>query len=89
MGFPHSNQKAERSIGDAKRLLRDAVRPFDDIDTASLVKGLLLLRKTPDQDTGLSPAQIMLGRNLCDFLPSAPRKSKEVRRVWTKVQRNS
>ena len=53
-----------------------AVGLSGDIDTASLVQGLLQLRYTPDQDTGLSPAQLLLGRNLCDFLPSAPRKAK-------------
>ena len=72
--FPHSNQKAERSVGAAKRLLRDSVRPSGDIDTASLVRGLLQLRNTPDQDTGLSPAQLLLGRNLCDFLPNKSRR---------------
>ena len=30
VGFPHSNQKAERSVGAAKRLLRDSVRPTGD-----------------------------------------------------------
>ena len=74
VGFPHSNQKAERSVGAAKRLLRDVVKPSGDIDTASLVKGLLQLRNTPDQDTGLSPAQLLLGRNLRDFLPNANKK---------------
>ena len=76
VGFPHSNPKAEKSVGAAKRLLRDAVRPSGDIDTTRLVKGLLQLRNTPDQDTGLSPAQLLLGRNLRDFLPSAPRNSQ-------------
>ena len=48
VGFPHSNQKAERSVGAAKRLLRDSVRPSGDIDTASLVRGLLQLHNKPD-----------------------------------------
>ena len=54
--FGRVNRKAARSVGAAKRLLRDSVRPSGDIDTASLVKGLLQLCNTPDQDTGLSPA---------------------------------
>ena len=76
VGFPHANQKAERSVGAAKRLLRDVVRPSGDIDTTSLIKGLLQLRNTPNQDTGLSPAQLLLGRNLRDYLPSAPYRSR-------------
>ena len=74
VGFPHSNQKAERSVGAAKRLLRDSVRPSGDIDTVSLVRGLLQLCNTPDQDRGLSPAQLLLGRNLRDFLPNKIRR---------------
>ena len=74
LGFPHSNQKAERSVGAAKRLLRDSVRPSGDIDTVSLVRGLLKLCNTPDQDTGMSQAQLLLGRNLHDFLPNKSRR---------------
>ena len=90
VGFPHSNQKAERSVGAAKRLLRDAVRPSGDINTATLVRGLLQLRNTPDQDTGLSPAQLLLGRDLRDFLPSSNRSSpikhaRDLRRKWQEV----
>ena len=36
------------------------------------MKGLLQLRNTPDPDTNLSPAQILLGRKLRDFLPIPP-----------------
>ena len=75
VGFPHANQKAERSVAAAKRLLRDTVRPTGDIDTASLEQSLLQLRNTQDQDTGLSPAQLLLGQQLCDFLPDKPKQS--------------
>ena len=60
VGFAHANQKAERSVGAAKRLLRDVVKQFGEMDTVALVKGLLQLRNTPDQDTGLLPAQMLL-----------------------------
>ena len=71
-------------------VLRDAVRPSGDIDTATLVRGLLQLRNTPDQDTGLSPAQLLLGRDLRDFLPSSNRSSpikhaRDLRRKWQEV----
>ena len=33
IGFPHGNQKVERSVAAAKRRLQDAVRPTGDIDT--------------------------------------------------------
>ena len=44
VGFPHANQKAERSVGTAKRVIRDAVKPNGALDTVTLVKGLLTLR---------------------------------------------
>ena len=69
MGFPHANQKAERSVGKAKRVIRDAVKPNGELDPVPLIKGLLTMRNTPDQDTGLSPAEMLLGCQLQDFLP--------------------
>ena len=45
VGFPHANQKAERSVGTAKRVIRDAVKASGELDTVTLVKGLLTLRK--------------------------------------------
>jgi hypothetical protein len=60
--FPHANQKAERSVGSAKRVIRDAVKPNVELDPVALVKVLLTMRNTPDRDTGMSPAQMFLGR---------------------------
>ena len=86
VGFPHANQKAERSVGAAKRLLRDVIKPSGEIDSVALIKGLLQLRNTPDQDTGLSPAQMLLGRELRDFLPQkkgpAIKSYKDMRDKW-------
>ena len=50
VGFPHANQKAERSVGKAKRVIRDAVKPNGELDPVPLIKGLLTMRNTPDQD---------------------------------------
>ena len=50
-------------MGTAKRVIRDAVKPNGELDTVTLVSDLLTLRNTPDQDTGLSPAQMLLGRD--------------------------
>jgi hypothetical protein len=68
VGFPHAIQKAERSVGTAKTVIGDAVKPNGELDTFTLVRGLLTLRNTPDQDTGLSTVQMLLGRDLQDFL---------------------
>ena len=56
-------------MGTAKRVIRDAVKPNRELDTVTLVKGLPTLRNTPDQDTGLSAEQMLLGQDLHDFLP--------------------
>ena len=90
VGFPHANQKAERSVGTAKRVIRDTIKPNGELDTVTLVKGLLTLRNTPDQDTGLLPAQLLLGRDLCDFLPGSKPKVHLTRHsdmmdTWQKV----
>ena len=85
VGFPHANQKAERSVGTAKRVIRDAVGISGELDTTKLVKGLLQLCNTPDPDTGLSPAKMLLGRQLRDFIPAKPAahmtKSKDLAEV--------
>jgi transposase InsO family protein len=65
VGFPHANQKAEKSVRSAKRVIRDG-----ELDPIPLMKGLLTLRNTPDQDTGMSPAQMLLGCDLRDLLPT-------------------
>ena len=89
VGFPHANQKAERSVAAAKRVIRDAVGPTGELDTVKLVKGLLQLRNTPDPDTGLSPAEMLLGRQLRDFVPAKPKphitSSKDFQEVWKSV----
>ena len=51
------------------------------------MRGILQLRNTPDPDTNLSPAEILLGRTLRDFLPLPPRmtifdESSPVKDEW-------
>ena len=87
MGFPHANQKAERSVGLAKRVIRDAVKPNVELDPVALVKVLLTMRNTPDRDTGMSPAQMFLGRDMCDLLPGTKPKARHtgLRDTWQQV----
>ena len=89
VGFPHANQKAERSVGTAKRIIRESVKPSGELDTVTLIKGLLQPRNTPDQDNGMSPAMILLGRELRDFLPHKPKPHmtsyKDMAEVWHNV----
>ena len=70
-------------------MIRDAVSLTGELDTVRLVKGLLQLRNTPDPDTGLSPAEMLLGRPLKDFIPAKPKphitSSKDLQEVWKSV----
>ena len=42
---------------------------------------IMQYRNTPDRDTGLSPAQVIFGRNLRDFLP-APQTRYKPQKQW-------
>ena len=65
----------------AKRVIRDAVKPNGKLDPVTHGKGLLTMRNTPDQDTDMSPAQMLLGRDLRDFLPGTKPKAHSTRQT--------
>ena len=44
------------------------------MDTAKFSRALLMYRNTKDKDTGVSPAEFLLGRQLRDFLPVSKEK---------------
>jgi hypothetical protein len=73
VGNPHANSRAEVAVKTAKRLLRENTSLTGDINTVKMSRALLTHRNTPDRDTGLSPAQMILGRPLKGFLPNASR----------------
>ena len=52
-----------------KRALRDNTGPDGQLDSDKFARALLLLRNTPDRETGKSPAELLLGRRLRDALP--------------------
>ena len=65
-----SNGKAEAAAKTTKTMMRKALR-----DGTDQYEALLELRNTPRQDTGLSPAKMMFGRNTRSLLPSTGTKS--------------
>ena len=67
-----SNGRAEVCVKSVKRLLRTNISADGSLDTDAVMRGLLQLRNTPDPDTNLSPALILLGTKLRDFLPIPP-----------------
>ena len=65
-----SNGKAEGAVKITKTMTCKALR--DGTDQYAV---LLELRNTPRQDTGISPAEMMFGRNTRSLLPSTGTKS--------------
>ena len=53
-----------------KRLLRENTGKQGSLDTDKMGRALLTYRNTPNKDVGLSPAQMLFGRNLRDHLPA-------------------
>jgi len=69
---PQSNGRAEVTVKAMKRLLRDNVDRNGKLNTDTVTRAILQIRNTPESDSGLSPAQILLGRTLRDTLPLKP-----------------
>ena len=69
---PQSNGRAEVGVKSMKRLLMNSTDADGNLDTDAVMRGMLQIRNTPESDTGLSPAQILLGRKLRDSLPVIP-----------------
>ena len=90
VAFPHANCRAEVAVKSAKRLIRDNVCPDGRPDPVRLTRALLQYRNTPDRATGMSPAELLLGRQLRDFLPGdtlAPplRTFTDLRDTWRDI----
>ena len=81
---PHSNTRAELAVKSAKRLMRDCVKADGSFDD-KFYQGILQYRNTPQQDVRLSPAQIVFGRQIKDFLPVVNYKY-EPRQEWCLVR---
>lgn len=71
---PQANKRAELAVKHAKRLIRGNTSQTGSLNTDNLVKALLIHRNTPSSDTGLSPAQVVFGRQVRDPLPLQPSK---------------
>ena len=74
--FPHSNTRAEVAVKTVKRMIRDNLGNDGGLNGVDFARSLLEYRNTPDRDTGRSPAQVLYGRQMRDFIPVAPGKYK-------------
>ena len=68
---PQSNGRAEVTVKTMKRLLQDNIGANGNLNTDTVTRVMLQLRNTPEGDSGLSPAQILLGRTLRDTFVAA------------------
>lgn len=86
---PQSNGRAEVAVKSMKRLLTSHIDFDGRVDNEAITAGMLQYRNTPDTDTGLSPSQIIFGKNLRDLLPIKPRTQvfteQSVHPVWRDV----
>ncbi|MEL6805024.1 MAG: transposase family protein, partial [Bacteroidota bacterium] len=70
--YPQSNGRAELGVKTAKRLLRDNTGPDGSINNNMVACAVLQYHNTPLQGCPMSPAQLLFGRPLADFLPVNP-----------------
>lgn len=74
VAFPHANTRAEVGVKIVKRMLVDNTDSTGSLDTDAFQRAMLQYRNTPDRDTGLSPAMVLFGRPIRDFIPIHPGK---------------
>ena len=70
VGNPHANSRAEISVKTAKRLLRENIGQDGKLDTVAFTRAIMTYRNTRDADTGMCPAELLIGRQLKAFLPN-------------------
>ena len=73
------------AVKSGKRLLRDNVGPSGELGTDKFLRAMMQYRNTPNSETRLSPAQVVFGRQIKDFLPVLGHKY-EPKQEWGLVQ---
>ena len=76
VAFPHLNCRAEVGVKSCKRLIMNNTGPNGELDIATFQRAMLQYRNAPDQDTKMSPAMIVFGRYVRDFIPVLPGRYK-------------
>ena len=72
VGYAQSNGRAELAVKTAKRIVLDNVATNGSLNTDKTARAILQYRNTPIQGLGLSPAQLLLHRQLRDCIPAHP-----------------
>ena len=85
VAFAQSNKRAELGVKSMKRLIRENTNKDGSLTNDNFLRALMTYRNTPDRDTNKSPAQVIFGRNLRDFLPS-PQTRYQPQPEWIMVR---
>ena len=72
VGYAQSNGRAELGVKAAKRIVYENTAPDGSLDTDRATRAILQYRNTPIQGVGMSPAQLLLHRQLRDCVPAHP-----------------
>ncbi len=81
VAFPHSNCRAEVGVKSCKRIIMNNTGPNGELDVPKFQRAMLQYRNAPDQDTKMSPAMIVFGRCVRDFIP-VPRGRYKPQQAW-------
>ena len=81
--YPQSNGRAELGVKTAKRLLKGNANPDGTLNNDNVARAILQYHNTPLRDGPMSPAQLLFGRVLADFLPVNP-NAYQLHPHWTK-----
>ena len=74
VAYPDSNTWAEIGVKSAKRMIMENTGPQGDVDIPAFQRAMLTYRNTPTPLDNRSPADIVFGRQIRDFLPVMPGK---------------
>ena len=72
VAHPHSNCMAELGVKTVKRMLVGSTGPGGSLNTDAFQRAMLAYRNTPDPMSRVSPAEIVFGRRIRDFIPAPP-----------------
>ena len=72
VAHPHSNCMAELGVKTVKRMLVGSTGPGGSLNTDAFQRAMLAYRNTPDPVSRVSPAEIIFGRRIRDFIPAPP-----------------
>ena len=98
VAHPYSNYRVELGIKTVKRMLVCSIGPDGSLNTDAFQRAMLAYRNTPDPVSRVSPADIIFGRRIGDFIPVPPgqylphwtwRETLEAREDVLRVRHNS